>query len=112
MTTIKSHDTAITFSDALTLGGVAYDLTGCTVKFVLRNRTNDGDGGVRAFSDAATVVSEPAGTVSYQPGAGFPTQIGKYRQEWEVTIVATGRTLSFPSDDYNDVKIIEDLNGA
>ena len=104
--TIKSHDTGITFSDTLTLDGVPFDLTSCSVKFLMRLKS-----GGTAFSATATIVDASAGTVSYQPGANFPTTAGRYYQEWEVTTSAS-KVLSFPGNSYNSIRIIDDLNGA
>jgi len=106
MTTIKAFDTAITFSDTLTRDGVAENLTDASVKFLISERT-----GGTAFSASATIVSAAAGTVSYQPSAGFPTTAGKYIQEWEVTF-SDGRILTFPGNRHNKIKIIEDINRA
>lgn len=99
---IKSGDTAIEFRDTLTVDGVPYNLTDCTVKFLMAF-------GSRTFSAAATVVSPAAGTVKYPVGTGFPTEPGAYQQEWEVT-TAANRVLSFPGDTFNIVSIIDDLN--
>lgn len=99
---IKSQDTAVTFTDTLTLDGAAVNLTGATVLFLIANES-------LAFSGAATVVNAASGTVRYLPGAGFPTTPGLYQQEWEVTF-ADASKLTFPSDRYNKVTILEDLN--
>jgi hypothetical protein len=106
--TIKSYDTGIQFTDALKLAGAAYNLTGCSLKFIIRLK---GVTAADAFADAATIVSAVAGTVSYLPGAGFPTDVGKYQQEWEVT-TPLNRVITFPGGEYNEVKIITDLNEA
>ena len=103
---IKAYDTAITFTDTLTVNGVASDLTDAAVLFILK--ASDGT----VFSDAASLASDPTtGGVSYQPGTGFPTAAGSYKQEWEVTYLDTTK-LTFPSDGYNKVTIIEDLNAV
>lgn len=101
--TIKSGDTLLSFTDTLTVNGSAVDLTNWTVKFLLKR---DGE---TVHSADATITDAATGTVSYSPGAGFPTAPGTYRQEWEGTNAAT-KILTFPSDSYNSVIIIEDLN--
>lgn len=98
---IKKNDTAYTFTDTLLVDGSAYDLTGASILFLMRK-------GSETFSDTAAAVSPTAGTVQYVLGAGFPTSVGKWRQEWQVT--KAGKVLTFPSDSYNEISIIEDLN--
>jgi hypothetical protein len=110
---VKRHDTAAIFYDTLTVNGVAYSLVGATVKFVLKK-------GASVFQDTASIENATSGTVSYQPGTGFPTDLGEYDQEWEVT--KSGKKLSFPvsvrlnrvtgkyDPVHNKVIIIEDLN--
>ena len=39
----------------------------------------------------------------------WPTELGEYLQEWEVTF-SDGGILTFPSGGHNTIKIIEDLN--
>jgi len=103
---IKSFDTAIVFSDTLTIDGVAADLSSTTVLFILKAADDT------VFSAAATVDADPTtGAVTYVPSAGFPTTAGSYKQEWEVTFLDTTK-LTFPSDGYNKVTIIEDLNAV
>ena len=101
--TIKAGDDAGTFSDALYLDSVAINLTGCSVLFLMRK-----DGGV-VFSATATIVSAAAGTVRYTIGTGFPTTPGKYKQEWQIT-QANSKILTVPSNGYNEVIILDDLN--
>jgi hypothetical protein len=100
--TIKSNDTAIIFTSTLTKNDVAIDLTGASVLMLLRK-------GSTSYSLAATIVSAAAGTVSYTPGTGFPTEAGKYSQEWEITF-SGGTKLTCPSGEYNKVIIADDLN--
>jgi len=106
---IKANDTAIVFSDTLLLAGAAYNLTGCSVLFALRPFVQSTRFSGSGFSAAATIVDAAAGTVSYSPTAGFPTAPGNYKQEWEVTR-SDGAKLTFPSDGYNEIEMLEDLN--
>lgn len=103
-TTIKAYDTAITFTSTLETNGVAQNLTGATVQFILKRSAT-------VFSAAATIVSATAGTVRYSPGGGFPTTVGTYKQEWEVTF-GDSTILTFPSSSYNEVVIIADLDAG
>lgn len=102
---VKSGDTAIEFTDTLTQDGVAVDLTGATVLFLLRLRLEP----FTAYSLAATIVTAASGTVKYVPGAGYPTAVGKYEQEWQVTF-GDATVLTFPSSGYNTLIIESDLN--
>ena len=99
---IKSGDTAVVFTDTLLINDVAINLTGASVKFLLK------DSAV-SFSAAAAIVSAVLGTVSYTPSAGFPTTAGQYFQEWEVT-QSNGTILTFPNAGYNRLVIFDDLN--
>lgn len=100
--TIKRHDNGFYFTDTLSATGANF--TGASVKFLLKRGTTE-------FEDAAEFVDESEGTVRYQPGASFPSAIGTYSQEWEVTF-SDSSVLTFPSAGYNVVKILADLNDA
>lgn len=102
---IKSGDTSLEFTDTLMVDGVADDLTGSTVLFLMKKYRSPGT----AYSFAATIVTAASGTVSYVPGVGFPTDVGSYKQEWQVTY-SNGKILTFPTDGYNTIEIVEDLN--
>lgn len=94
------------FASTLTENGTALDITGATVVMLLKLI----DPPNTAYSFAATIVSAAAGTVRYTPDSSFPTAApAKYKQEWEVTFSASD-IRTFPSDDYNYVKIVPDLN--
>lgn len=101
--TIKRYDTGLVFTDTLINDGVPVDLTGCTVKFIMKK-------GMLVFSAAAVIVAPEAGTVSFGP-AQLPSEVGSYSQEWEVTF-NDQRVLTFPSNTYNTVRVIADLNNA
>src|SRR5580765_6545913 len=98
---IKQHDTKGIFTDTLKVDGVVVNLTGCTVRFLLRKPG-------LTITQSATVVTPLAGDVSYQPVAGDVSETGKYQQEWEVTF-GDSRILTFPNGDYNVVIIEDDL---
>ena len=99
---VKRNDDAIIFTDTLLKDGLAFDLTGSSVKFLLRN-------GTFTFEASGTIVGDPTlGNVSAGPGLNLPDRLGDYKQEWEVTNGA-GRKLTFPSADHNTVTIVQDL---
>jgi hypothetical protein len=103
MVKIKSGDTSMAFTSTLLVDGIAVNLTGCSVLFLLKSF----QGSETSF--AATVVSAVAGTVKYTVGNGFPAVAGKYRQEWQVTF-SDSSALTFPNGAYNEVEILADLN--
>lgn len=102
---IKSNDTAIQFTGELKIDGVTADLTGASVRFLLKLKKSP----YTAYSLTATIENASEGSVSYTPATGFPTTVGEYRQEWQVTF-ADSSILTFPSDSYNTVTILDDLN--
>ncbi len=104
---IKQSDTAIEFTGTLTKNGVVTNLTGVTsVLFLLTLM----DSPYTAYSLTGSIVgAESDGNVSYTVGTGFPTVLGLYRQEWQVTF-SGGTILTYPSGTYNVVEILADLN--
>lgn len=104
---IKQSDTAIEFTANLTKNSVVVNLTGVTsVLFLLTLM----DSPYTAYSLTAAVDgTATAGNVIYTVGAGFPTVVGLYRQEWQITL-SGGTILTFPSSSYNVVEIEADLN--
>jgi hypothetical protein len=99
--TIKRGDNKVIFRDTPTINGVAMtsaDLTGCTLKFLMR--------GIRNISQPATITG--SATFEYQPTATDVGVSGIFKQEWELTFPDTKR-LTFPSDGYNTVTILDDL---
>lgn len=102
--TVKRGDTAEVFTGTLTWGTVPVDLTGASVKFLLKKDA-------AKYSYAATITSPSAGTVSYAAASGMPSELGDYQQEWEVTFPG-GLVQTFPKDDHNVLRIIPDLNPA
>lgn len=86
--------------------GVVVDLTGATIKFLLKMI----DYPYALYSFTADIDGDPtAGDVVYIPGAGFPITPGQYLQEWEVT-QADGSIRTFPQRGHNILVIEEDLN--
>ena len=103
---VKAFDTAIDFTLTAELDGTALDLTGASVKFLIKSTA---DGAV-VVEDTATVTDAENGIAVYSPGATFPTAAGAYEQEWEVTL-ADGKVISFPNSYMNRVTVVDDLNG-
>ena len=105
--TIKQYDTAITFNDTLTKDGSPVDLTGASVKFLMKK-------GATLYEATASIVVAASGTVKFDVfGATptFPTAAGDWEQEWEVTFTDSSK-LTFPSGSYNTVTIMKDLDQA
>lgn len=108
---MKRGDTKGIFTDTLTLNTVAVDLTGCSVRFIMRRRGKP----AKAVNQAATIVLAAAGTVSYQSVADDVDTEGVYEQEWEVVFPST-KKLTFPNgplgSEFNTVNINRDLGDA
>jgi len=75
---IKSQDTAVEFTDALTDNAVAVNLTGVTsVLFLLELLESP----YTAYALTAAVDGTATlGNVIYTVGVGFPTVVGSYRR--------------------------------
>lgn len=110
---IKRGDTKGLFIDTLTLNDVEVDLTGCTVKFIMRRRGKEPklvnqDAVVLPDPDAVT----PRRTVEYQPIEEDVADPGVFEQEWQV-MFPSGRPLTFPNGptdgEFNTVNISRDL---
>lgn len=103
--TAKQGDAGPTFSDTLTYSdGTAVNLTGGTVKFVMRSRAQNAP----AINATATVVSAVAGTVSYTPTAADTATAGVYAAYWLVTNLSQ-TPLRWPTVGYLSVEIQENL---
>lgn len=100
---VKRGDVGVRFTD--TLAATGFDFTGAAVLFLLKHTSNG-----TLISAAATVDTAGIGTatVHYDTVTGDLATSGRYRQEWEVT--KTGQPKTFPSDGYNTVLVIDDLN--
>lgn len=101
---IKQNDRSPSISNTLTAGGVAVDLTGTTVKFIMR-----APGASTAKVNASAVlVDADSGSVRYDWGATDTDTAGLYRAEWEVTF-AGGIKRTWPAEDYLYVMVVSDL---
>jgi len=103
--TIKENDRSPAITGTLTAGGAAVDISGTSVKFIMRLPGSTGSAKVDA---AATIVSGTAGTVSYSWGATDTDTAGLYLAEWEVTF-AGGIKRTWPAEDYLFVLVVPDL---
>ena len=84
--------------------GVAVNLTGATVKFLMRP---EGGGAVK-IDAAATVVDAPTGAVRYSWDSDDTDTAGKFEAEFEVTF-GDGTKETFPNEEYIPVLIIDDI---
>lgn len=106
-TNYKQNDRLPVYTATLLAGSgssaTAIDLTGTTVRFLMR----DGAGAVRVNA-AATVVSAEAGTVSYAWAAGDLDTVGVYSVEWQITYSGS-RTLTVPAAGYDKIRVVDDI---
>jgi hypothetical protein len=103
---IKRGDTKGKFIDTLTLDGVPINLTGCTVKFLLRRRGRDKE--QLTINQVAVITDQPEGKVEYQPVAADVEVEGLYDHEWQVTF-PSAEILTVPNSGFNTVEILRDL---
>jgi hypothetical protein len=108
---VKRNDIGVTFTGTLTLTTAA-DWTGATVRWLLKNKasyeTASGVGSFTGYGDG-TVGESTTAAVSYATVAGNLAKSGVNYQEWEVTF-ADGSVITFPSDAWNTVTILDDLS--
>lgn len=104
MITVKRNDREPPVAATLKADGAAYDLTSCTVKFIMRNKAT----GVVTVNASATILGALAGTVRYDWGASDTATAGAYDAEFEVTKPG-GNKLTFPNGRHLEVMILEDL---
>lgn len=89
---------------ATTSGDIAYNLTGASVVFNMRNTQ---DGTVKVNRAAATLVDGAAGTLRYEWGANDLDTVGLFECEFECTI--SGKRLSVPSNGFILVRVLDDI---
>jgi hypothetical protein len=100
---IKQGDRSPAISSVLEATGL--DLTGASVKFVMRLPGSTDDAKVNA---TATVVSATDCEVEYSWGATDTSDAGLYIAEWVVTF-ESGIVQTFPPNDYLYVLVREHL---
>lgn len=87
--------------------GAVPNLTGASVKFVMRDQTAT----TAKVNHAATITNVSTGAVSYSWLAGDTDTAGYYVAEWVVTF-SDGSSATFPTDGFITVQIAEDLDTA
>lgn len=103
---IKRNDTAPAIRAALLDAKGVVDLTNATVRFLMRPVLPQH---APVLNASASVVDNPAkGVVEYQWVVGDTAIAGAYYAEWEVTR-SDLTVVTFPSDDYLEVRILADL---
>ena len=103
--TIKQNDTSPPFTATLRDGdGEVVDISGATVKFLMRNRLT------RALKvdGVASVVSGSGGTISYTWASGDTDTPGTYEVEIEITF-SDETVATWPSDGYHELSVLDDL---
>lgn len=102
---IVKNDVLPMLSDTLTYSdGTAVNLTGATVKWIMRQLTASAP----STNLAATVVNPAAGMVSYTFTAADTAVAGQFMGKWTVTF-SGGQTQSWPTVGYIEVTVEEDL---
>lgn len=102
----KQNDTTTAITRTLENAvGAADDLTGATIKFLMRpiNGTTP-----KINAAATTVGSATLGNVSYTPTGTDTNTAGLYIAEWQVTY-AGGAVQSFPNGGYDLILISPEL---
>jgi hypothetical protein len=102
---IKQNDTVPSLRADLKNGDdEAIDLTGASVKFIMR-----AIGSTTVTTNAsASIVDDEGGTVQYNWQAEDTDTVGSYQAEFEVTY-AGGTIETFPNDGYIRIEILDDI---
>lgn len=105
---IKQNDRLPIFSETLVdASGNAIDLTGCTAKLQMRDKEN-----TLVLDTALTIDDAEAGEVSYAWAAVDTQYAGEYLAEIEITVTESGKTRTFPENDYINIVIYPDLGSG
>jgi hypothetical protein len=105
MLTVKQGDRPLIESQLVNENSSPTNLTGATVRIkAVNTETNAVE-----VDDVATVaVPATSGVVRYQTLVGQFDEVGLYRMEWEATF-PTGPILTFPSEEFDYVKVTPGL---
>lgn len=112
---IKTGDHGIITSAVLTNDGAPADISGATVRLILKRRGAPADD--EPFLDVAASndqdSDETMGHVSYtwQDGDTYRDDEGLYKLEWEVTY-GGGAVQTFPSGGWNYLALVADQGGT
>lgn len=85
--------------------GAVIDLTGCTVKFLMRRQNS----AVLKVQSLATIVTAAAGIVRYSPLSGDVDTPGLYLGRWKVNETASDKDLTVPNSNDFTIHIRPDV---
>lgn len=102
---VKVGDAGTKVRATLKSGGDPVDLTGASVKFIMRLP----GASAPKVNAAATVEDAAAGKVAYTFIAADLDTPGDYWAEWQVTF-GGGAVQTFPAGGYNIVRVVDDLD--
>lgn len=105
--TMKANDLAPSIEATLGFEGTADlpDLTGATVKFIMR-----ADGQIAPKINALAVIVDPvAAVVRYDWVVGDTDELGIFKGEWQVTYPGD-KPQTFPTKSYHEIEFLADLD--
>ena len=105
--TLKAHDEKPSIQATLASGGVAVNLTGATVKFILADKAT----GTVKVNAAAVIADAATGVVRYDWLSTDTDTPASYQAEWQVTW-GDGTKQTFPTLTYITVDVLADLDGV
>lgn len=111
---LKAHDVLPSIQASLTSGGTAVDLTGATVKFIMRAADANfapSNGTAKINTTAVIVSPATSGVVRYDWATQDTDSPGNYVAEWQVTFTDS-KVETFPTLTYHAISIMADLDGA
>lgn len=111
---MKANDLLPSIQANLTSNGSPVDLTGATVKFIMKaaDASFAPTAGTTKVNSAGVIVgSATAGVVRYDWTTGDTATPGNYVAEWQVTFSAS-KPETFPTLTYHTITIVADLDGG
>lgn len=110
--TIKAHDRLPSIAATLAANGAALNLTGATVKFIMRAKpTGNGAAPAPKVNAAAVLVDAVNGVVRYDWLGTDTDTPGSYQAEWQI-VWPDGRKQTVPTLTYHTVDVLADLDDA